>query len=108
MSKFSSAIKSTYRHAHLLATTTVESMTSLDGFLSFGGTACPPQWSCISKTICDLAKDLVACSEWDHQELHSPVQAKIPLPLTLSVEVPEPQQHLPKQCTQVSPFELIL
>ena len=59
-------LKAAYRRAHLSPETALESMTVLNGLLeislrlTFGGSACPPQWCCISETNCDLANDIMS------------------------------------------------
>ncbi len=46
--------------------------------LTFGGAACPYEWSVISETICDLAKAITQDMTWDPSKLHSPHQHLIP------------------------------
>ena len=87
-------LKAAFRRAHLSPATALESMATLEDFLfislrlTFGGAPCPPTWSCISESVCDLANDLIECPAWDHATLHSPLQASIPPPLRLSDEIP--------------------
>ena len=56
--------------------------------MTFGGSPCPSQWSCISEISCDLANNLIQCNEWDHHALFSINQARIPCPLRLPDETP--------------------
>ena len=86
-------IKSAYRRAHLSAETAVESLMIFENILylalrmTFGGSPCPSQWSCISETMCDLANDLIQCDKWKHRELFSINQARIPSPRRLPDEI---------------------
>ena len=76
--------KSAYHRFNLSAQTALESITPFDELLfiflqmTFGRAACPPQWGCISKTICDAVNDLLQCKEWNHSDLHSPIPDSIP------------------------------
>ena len=87
-------LKAAYRRAHLSPQTTMESMTVLDDLLevslrlTFGGSSCPPQWCCISETICDLANDIMHCPAWNPDETHSPLQVNIPPPLRFPADMP--------------------
>ena len=77
-------LASAYRRAHLSPQISTESLTVHDGILlmalrmTFGGSAYPSLWSCISECMCDLANDIIQCRTWDHQSLHSPIQHLIP------------------------------
>ena len=51
--------------------------------LTFGGNTCPGEWGCISKTVADLATDILHCNEWDPSEIHSPLQHIMPEPKPL-------------------------
>ena len=87
-------LKAAFRRAHLSPESALESMSKLDDTLlvslrlTFGGAPCPPTWSCISETICDLANDLMVCPAWDHTKLRSPIQAIIPPPARLPEHIP--------------------
>jgi len=69
-------------------------MTVLDDLLevslrlTFGGSYCPPQWCCISETICDLANDIMHCPAWNPDETHSPLQVNIPPPHRFPADMP--------------------
>ena len=82
-------LKAAFRRAHLSPETALESMSVLDDILmvslrlTFGGAPCPPTWSCLSESICDLANDLMACPAWNHLEVRSPIQDSILPPLRL-------------------------
>ena len=87
-------LKAAFRRAHLSPESALESMSTLDDTLlvslrlTFGGAPCPPTWSCISESICDLANDLIACPAWNHAEIQSPIQTMIPPPERLPENVP--------------------
>jgi hypothetical protein len=80
-------LKAAYRRAHLHPNTVAEFLTVFDGRLNaslrmtFGGAAFPSMWSNCSEIIGDLANDLILCPDWNPNELHSPLQHLIPLPL---------------------------
>jgi len=56
--------------------------------MTFGGAACPPQWGCISETNCNVVNNVLQYQEWNHMELHSPIQDSIPLPSYLPESTP--------------------
>ena len=76
--------KSAYRRQHINAKTTVKSLTQvcIKGItlflaavrLTFGGKPLPNEWGYISKTVTNLATDILHCDEWDPSEIHSPLQ----------------------------------
>ncbi len=39
--------------------------------LTFGGAPCPFEGGVISKSICDLANELLVSKEWDPETLHA-------------------------------------
>ncbi len=55
--------------------------------LTFGG-ACPFEWGIMSETICDLAKELLKCNDWDPRTLHALIQKEIPTCEYLNDDVP--------------------
>jgi hypothetical protein len=57
-------------------------------WLTFGGAPCPFEWGIMSKTICNLANELLKCKEWDQRTLHATVQADIPARKYLCNDVP--------------------
>ena len=88
--------KSAYRRCHLHHTTAAQSCAQLPEEnllllmlrLTFGGTACPHEWSVISEIICDLATAIVINDDWDYAELASPQQNLIPPPSFLPDDIP--------------------
>ena len=90
--------KSAYCRQHLNAKTAIKSLTQLciKGItlllaalrLTFGGNPFPSEWRCISKTIVDLATDILHCGEWDPSEMHSPLQHMMPEPKPLPPHIP--------------------
>jgi hypothetical protein len=55
--------------------------------LTFGGAACPSEWSIISETICDLATAIAHDEDWNPHKLHSPSQQLIPPPVFLDNDI---------------------
>ena len=45
--------------------------------LTFGGAPNPNYWSEVSEFTTNLANAILQCSDWDPQELHSPIQDEI-------------------------------
>ena len=91
-----SDFKSAYRRCHLYFLTALQSCTQLPELnialmalrLTFGGAACPYEWSVISETICDLATAIAHDDDWDPDELQSPLQHLIPPPEFLPDDIP--------------------
>jgi hypothetical protein len=88
--------KSAYRRAHYNWRTAIKSITTavtsaiayIALRLTFGGKACPNEWSVISETTTDLANDLLRCDEWDPEEIQAPIQKHIPEISRLSDTIP--------------------
>ena len=80
--------KSAYRHQHLNAQTAVKLLTQVvinrillllaALRLTLGGKPCPSEWGCISKTVADLATDILHFNELDPFEIQAPVQPQMP------------------------------
>ena len=56
--------------------------------LAFGGKPLPNEWGYISKTVTNLATDILHCDEWDPSEIHSPFQHMMPKPKPLPPHIP--------------------
>jgi hypothetical protein len=57
--------------------------------LTFGGSPNPPAWCCaVSEMVCDLANEISQCDDWDHEELFSPAQPVVPVPVMLPDDIP--------------------
>eukprot|EP00978_Attheya_sp_CCMP212_P030125 scaffold109736_cov20-Attheya_sp.AAC.1 len=56
--------------------------------LTFGGRACPSRWCDLAEPVIDLANNLLSCKSWDPNELHSPLQSKVPEPKSLCDKIP--------------------
>jgi len=88
--------KSAFRHLHLHSKIALQSCTQLpeDGIalmalrLTFGGAACPFEWSIISETICDLAMAIAHDANWDTSTLQAPDQDLVPPPSFLTDDIP--------------------
>ncbi len=88
--------KSAFRRCHLHAETAIQSCASLpqDDIalvalrLTFGGAACPFEWSVISETICDLASAISHDDSWDCSSICSPLQKLVPPPIYLPDDIP--------------------
>ena len=90
--------KSAYRRQHINAKTAVKSLTQvcIKGItlllaflrLTFGVKPCPSEWGCISKTVADLATNILHCDEWYPSEIHSPLQHILPEPKPLPPHIP--------------------
>ena len=88
--------KSAYRRLHLHHRIAQQTCTQLpeDGIalmalrLTFGGAACPFEWSIISETICDLATAIAHSEEWDPTTLFAPDQDLVPPPTFLPDNTP--------------------
>ena len=80
--------KSAYRRLHTRARTASRSAirVKIKGIwyiilslrLPFGGSPCPNDFCLMSDVITDTINDLLACSDWNHKEIHSAYFAKIP------------------------------
>ena len=87
--------KLAYRRCHLHHTTAIQScaILLLDNIallalrLTFGGAACPFEWSEISETICYLAAAIANDETLDCKRLHSPLQVLVPPPIFISNDV---------------------
>jgi hypothetical protein len=72
--------KSAYRRMHYAATSAVQSITVIAGYLllalrmTFGGAPNPSQWSDVSEMACDLANDIVRHPGWNPVVQVSPHQ----------------------------------
>jgi hypothetical protein len=88
--------KSAYRRAHYNWRTAIQSITQavtskiayIALRLTFGGKACPNEWSVISETTTDLANDLLRCPDWNPDEIHAPIQKHVPETVYLSADTP--------------------
>jgi hypothetical protein len=88
--------KAAYRRAHVSSEMAVQTITQMISApiafialrLTFGGRACPSRWCDLAEPTIDLANDLLACTSWDPNELHSPIQEKVPIPVSLPDTVP--------------------
>jgi hypothetical protein len=88
--------KSAYRRLHLNHRIAQQSCTQLpeDDIalmalrLTFGGAACPFEWSIISETICDLATAITHDESWDPTTLFAPDQDLVPPPDLLPDDTP--------------------
>ena len=88
--------KSAYRRLHMNHRIAQQSFTQLpeDGIalmalrLTFGGAACPFEWSIISETICDLATAIAHDESWDPTTLVAPDQDLVPPPAFLPDDIP--------------------
>ena len=83
--------KSAYRRCHVNAATALQSCTQLlvngeDDLLlmflrlTFGGKACPSEWSVLAEPQCDLSNALLHDDNWDPAALASPSQHRVPAP----------------------------
>lgn len=88
--------KSAYRRMHLHHTIASQSCTQLPDDdiallalrLTFGGAACPFEWSIISETICDLATAIAHDETWNPTALQAPDQELVPAPSFLPDDTP--------------------
>jgi len=88
--------KSAYRRLHLHHRIATQSCTQLPEDeialmalrLTFGGAACPFEWSAISETICDLATAIAHDEGWNPTTLHAPDQDLVPPPDFLPDDTP--------------------
>ena len=88
--------KSAYRRLHLNYRMAIQSCTQLPDEdialmalrLTFGGAACPYEWSIISETICDLATAIAHDDSWDPPTLQAPDQELVPPPSFLPDDIP--------------------
>ena len=80
--------KSAYRRIHINAITAKRSAVrvKLDSIwyiiisarLPFGGSPCPNDFCLVSDVVTDTINDLLACNDWNHEEVHSDYFSKIP------------------------------
>jgi hypothetical protein len=90
--------KAASRRVHMDVDTVLQCCTQLENLLlaalrlTFGGSPAPPEFSCISDTGSDIAKDLVVNPTWDPLTLCSPHQAKMP-PVPPSLHPPGDHPH---------------
>jgi len=56
--------------------------------LTFGGSLCPFLWCLIAETLTDLANNILNCSGWDVDNLHSPNHSKTHEPTTKDSSIP--------------------
>ncbi len=106
--------KSAYRKCHMNSTTALQSCSQLPEQdialialrLTFGGAACPYEWSIISETICDLATVIAHDDNWDPTNLHSPDQELIPPPISSSTSTSTTKGHTKCTLTIWSDWEL--
>ena len=76
--------KSAYRRLHfawrlaIQATTAHKDLAFIALRLTFGGAACPSEWSNMSEVVTDLAAVILNSEEWNPNNLSSPVTNKIP------------------------------
>lgn len=88
--------KAAYRRCHLHHRTAVQSCSQLPDRqiallalrLTFGGAACPFEWSIISEMICDLCTEITHDDNWDPDTLKSPSQHLVPPPSFLPDDIP--------------------
>ena len=86
--------KSAYRRLHYAWKTAIQSATCHESLvyialrLTFGGSACPSEWSNISETIVDVAANLLNCEEWNPLELQAPITTHIPEDRELPANIP--------------------
>ncbi|KAL9183869.1 hypothetical protein ACHAXT_004725 [Thalassiosira profunda] len=88
--------KSAYRRCHISPETSVQTVTQLPDLnlaivalrQTFGGTAGPYEWGCISESICDLANEILRCDKWEPRALHAPRPELVPPKLLLDEDVP--------------------
>ncbi len=83
-----------YRCCHLSSTSAQESLTIHDNFLlmalrlTFGGSACPNLWNCLSESRIDIANMLIQNPFWDHRILFDPLSSKLDSPDSLPTDIP--------------------
>jgi hypothetical protein len=84
--------KSAYRRCHIHPSIALQSCTQLDLNetdkllimflrLTFGGKACPNEWSALAEPICDLSTALLHDDRWDPTTLFSPSRSLVPPPV---------------------------
>jgi hypothetical protein len=56
--------------------------------LTFGSSACPNLWNCISETGMDIANMLIQNPFWDHTSLFDPLSSQLENPESLPTDVP--------------------
>jgi hypothetical protein len=78
--------KSAYRRTHLQAKTALQTVTQFVKLnlcfislrLTFGGAPNPNFWGEVSESITDLTNALLQCSDWNPDEIKSPLQDQVP------------------------------
>ena len=91
-------LKSAYRRMHVNAKTSLKSAIRMKVdeawfiFISlrlpFGGAPCPNDFCLLSDIITDTINDLLNCSDWNWEDIHSPYLSKIPKEKPLDDSVP--------------------
>ena len=46
--------------------------------LPFGGSSCPPDFCLMSDVMCDVTNDLLACEEWNEDQVYSNLSDFVP------------------------------
>ena len=80
--------KSAFRRMHLSWETALRSTTLLPEDeialifirLTFGGKACPSEWSCLSELVCDLTNAIISDEDWDPEVLFNRQSLELPVP----------------------------
>ena len=90
--------KSAFRRTHLNGISAVRSAfrIKIHGLwyllislrMPFGGSPCPNHFCLISDIICDTINDLLNCTEWDPDVVHSNFVKKIPREISLDNSIP--------------------
>jgi hypothetical protein len=83
-----------YRRCHMSSNSAHESLTIHDNYLlmalclTFGGSACPNLWNCLSESGTDITNMLIQNPFWDHSKLYDPLSSKLDGPESLPIDVP--------------------
>ncbi len=83
-----------YRRCHMSSSLAHESLTIHDKYLlmalrlTFGGSACPNLWNCLSESGADIANMLIQNPFWDHTILFDPISSQLDRPESLPTEAP--------------------
>jgi hypothetical protein len=89
-----SDIKSAYKRITLHGETAVRCTMMCEQYgllslrLTFGGSPCSNEWCIFAELCTDLANDLLHCTEWDPNLLHSPHKHRLPPPSYLDSSIP--------------------
>ena len=78
--------KGAYRRGHLNANLALQTCTQSESMnyafiglrMTFGGAPNPNKFGDLAEPVCDLTNALFHCKDWDHNELFSPIQSKVP------------------------------